>query len=105
MPAVDTPRTIPIHQALLQPLLLLGAERELVIVAAVTTAMLVFTLANAYFAVAGAILWILSVAALQRLAKIDEQMSRVYVRHVRYGRYYPATAHLGAPPREPKRFG
>lgn len=100
MTAVGSPRSIPVHQALIQPLLVLGAERELVATSAVLSAMLIFSLANAYCAVAGIILWIVSVAVFQRLAKLDPQMSRVYLRHVRYRGYYAAQSHPIALTRE-----
>jgi|SRR5579864_7000925 len=101
MTSANGRRTVPIHQSFVQPLLVLGAERDLVILAAVMAATLVFSLANAYFAILGTMFWLTAVAALQRLAKIDPQMSRVYIRHVRYRHYYPACAHVDAPTREP----
>jgi type IV secretory pathway TrbD component len=69
MDAADQVRSIPIHQSFLQPLLMVGAERELVILSAILSAMLVFSLANVYFAVLGILLWLSSVAVFQRLAK------------------------------------
>lgn len=93
MDAADQDRSIPIHQSFLRPLLMLGAERELVILSAILSAMLVFSLANVYFAGLGILFWLSSVALFQRLAKIDPQISRVYVRHVRYRNYYPASGH------------
>jgi type IV secretion system protein VirB3 len=93
MDGPDQDRSIPIHQSFLRPLLILGAERELVILSAILSAMLVFSLANVYFAGVGVLLWLSSVAVFQRLAKLDPQMSRVYVRHVRYRNYYPAGGH------------
>jgi len=35
---------------------------------------------------------------LTRAAKHDPQLSRVYVRHIRYQEYYPARAGVQAPP-------
>jgi len=92
-----SPRTLPIHPSFLQPLLIMGAERELVIVTAVLAAMLIFSVANLYLALLGLALWIACIAVFQRVAKADPQMSRVYVRHARYRRYYPACAHASAP--------
>lgn len=97
MLSADRERSVPIHQSFLQPLLMLGAEREVVILSAILSAMLVFSLANLYFAVMGILLWLVSVAMFQRLAKVDPQMSRVYVRHARYRSYYPAHGHPCAP--------
>jgi len=91
------PRTLPIHPSFLQPLLIMGAERELVIVSAVLAAMLIFSFANPYLSMLGLALWIFSIAVFQRVAKADPLMSRVYVRHTRYRSYYPACAHASAP--------
>ncbi|MBC5825370.1 MAG: VirB3 family type IV secretion system protein [Candidatus Eremiobacteraeota bacterium] len=96
----DDRRVLPIHQSLVQPLLILGAERELVIISAIAAAMLIFSVGNAYFAVVGILFWLLTLTALQRLAKVDTQMSKTYVRHVRHRSYYPACAHSSASVRE-----
>ncbi len=93
---MDQPRQLPIHQSFLQPLLILGAERELVIISGVFAAMLILSLANLVCALLGGTFWVVSLALLKRLAKTDPQLSRVYVRHVRFRKYYPACAHLGA---------
>ena len=97
MDDADQDRSIPVHQSFLRPLLMLGAERELVILSAILSAMLVFSLANAYFAGLGILFWLSSVAVFQLLAKIDPQMSRVYVRHARHRNFYPASGHPRAP--------
>lgn len=96
MDRIDRPRQLPIHQSFLQPLLILGAERELVILSGVLAAMLILSLANFMCALLGGTFWVVSLAVLQRLAKTDPQMSKVYARHVRYRSHYAACAHLGA---------
>jgi type IV secretory pathway TrbD component len=72
------PRHIAIHRSLNRPHLLLGAERGLVLLTGVVTAMLAITF------------WTCSFWALVRMGKADPQMSRVYQRHVRYRSYYAA---------------
>ncbi len=86
----EQPRTIPIHVSLIRPILLMGAERELVLTSAIIAAVLVMSLERFLFAVVGVVFWALSVAALQRAAKNDSLLSRVYMRHTRYRAYYPA---------------
>jgi len=86
----EQPRTIPIHASLMRPILLIGAERELVLISAILAAVLVFSLERLLFTVVGVVFWGLSLAALQRAAKADSQLSRVYVRHARYRAYYAA---------------
>jgi type IV secretion system protein TrbD len=82
------PRAIAIHSSLLRPILLLGAERELVLIAGIIAAVLALSLGRFLFAVMGAFFWSLSLVVLQRSAKADPQLSRVYMRHVRYRGYY-----------------
>jgi type IV secretion system protein TrbD len=84
------PRTIPIHASLIRPILLMGAERELVLISGILAAVLVMSLERLLFTVVGVIFWGLSLAALQRAAKSDPQFSRVYLRHTRYRGYYAA---------------
>ena len=86
----EQPRTIPIHVSLIRPILLMGAERELVLTSAIIAAVLVMSLERPLFAVVGVVFWAVTVAALQRAAKNDPLLSRVYLRHTRYRAYYAA---------------
>jgi type IV secretory pathway TrbD component len=92
----DRPRTIPVHASLMRPILLMGAERELVLISAIIAAVLVLSLERLLFTVVGVVFWSLSLAALQRAAKADPQFSRVYLRHARYRAYYPAQSRVSA---------
>jgi len=88
---MDEPRRAPIHPSLTRPLLLGGAERELVMVNGTLIASLVFGVGFHWVSLIVASLlatgghW-----ALTRAAKYDAQLSRIYIRHVRYQPYYPA---------------
>src|SRR2546428_843377 len=96
---MDEPRRAPIHPSLTRPLLLGGAERELVLVNGTLIAALVvgvgFHLVS--LTIAG-LLASVGHWALTRAAKYDARLSRIYIRHVRYQPYYPARAPLKAPP-------
>ncbi len=92
----ERPRTIPIHLSLMRPILLMGGERELVMISAIIAAVLVLSLERLIFTVIGVVFWSLSLAALQRAAKADPQFSRVYVRHARYRAYYAAQSRATA---------
>jgi type IV secretion system protein TrbD len=83
-------RRTPFHRVLHRPHLLLGGERELVMMTAFVAGALGFAALNGVAAVIAAVLWFGCLAALRRMAKADPQMSRVYVRQLRYRRYYPA---------------
>ena len=86
------PRAIPLHRALIRPILVLGAERELVLSTALVAAGLIFSVHQWWSAVIGAGLWLLGLAALQQMARNDPLLSQVLARHLHYQRGYPARA-------------
>jgi len=91
------PRRIPIHRSLNRPHLLLGAERNLVLLTGVITALLLFTGSISVTSLTLAVaFWSSSFWALVRMAKADPQMSRVYQRHIRYRAYYSAHSCIDA---------
>jgi type IV secretory pathway TrbD component len=92
----EPPRTIPIHTSLIRPILLMGAERELVLISAIIAAVLVMSLERLLFTAVGVVFWGLSLAALQGAAKSDPQFSRVYLRHTHYHAYYAAQSRITA---------
>ncbi|WP_065376448.1 conjugal transfer protein TrbD [Ensifer adhaerens] len=81
-----------IHRALSRPNLLLGADRELVLVTGLATAILIFVVLTVYSALIGLTLWILAIGVLRRMAKADPLMRKVYSRHMRYRRTYRPTS-------------
>lgn len=88
------PREIVIHQSANRPHLLLGGDRELVLFAALLSAMLIFALVTWWGIVAGIGLWLASVAVLSRMGRFDPMLRQVYVRHVRYRAFYPAKGRI-----------
>jgi type IV secretion system protein VirB3 len=88
---------------MLRPLLVLGGERELVMASGMIAAILAFTLGDLILAAVGVGFWLLSLLVLQRMAKHDPQLSRIYVRHVNKKIFYPASGHLTAFEPEPKK--
>jgi type IV secretion system protein TrbD len=92
-------RVSAIHQSLTQPILLAGAERPLAIANWITAAALILGAGLHWYTIAlGGLLLTVGHWALVQAAKFDPQLSRVYVRHVRYQSYYPARASIDAPP-------
>jgi type IV secretory pathway TrbD component len=88
---MEEPRRIAIHRSLNRPHLLLGAERSLVLLAGLVTALLLFSGNISAASIVLAIsFWSCSFWALVRMAKADPQMSQVYQRHIRYRPYYSA---------------
>jgi len=80
-----------IHRALSRPNLLLGADRELVLVTGLIAVTLIFVVLTVYSAILGAAVWIAIVGALRMMAKADPVMRQVYLRHISYKPYYRAT--------------
>ena len=52
-------------------------------------AMLIFSGGTLLTGIFGVFSWALGMFVLRRMAKADPDMSRVYMRHVKYARYYP----------------
>ena len=96
---MDENRRTSIHSSLTRPLLLAGAERELVLINGTAIAALIFGVGFHLASVAVAIVFAtIGHWALTRVARHDPQMSRIYIRHVRYQEYYPSRASVKASP-------
>jgi len=95
----DDRRVSAIHQSLTRPILLSGAERQLALANWITAAGLIFGAGLHWYTIAmGILLLTLGHWALVQAAKFDPQLSRVYVRHIRYQDYYPARSSIDARP-------
>ncbi|KAA1183912.1 conjugal transfer protein TrbD [Rhizobium tropici] len=80
-----------IHRALSRPSLLMGADRELLLLTGLAAIILIFVVLTIYSALFGIAVWIVIVGLLRIMAKSDPLMRQVYVRHVSYKSYYKAT--------------
>jgi type IV secretory pathway TrbD component len=90
-------RVSTIHQSLTRAVLLAGAERPLAIANWITAAALILGSGLHWYTIAvGLLLVTLGHWALVQAAKFDPQLSRVYVRHIRYQDHYPARATIFA---------
>jgi type IV secretion system protein VirB3 len=94
---VDSPREVVFHQSANRPHLLLGGDRELVLVSGILSAILIFAVMTWWSILAGLVLWLAAVAVLARMGKVDPLLRHVYVRHIRYRAFYPAKSKLSAP--------
>jgi len=95
---MEAPREVPFHESANRPNLLLGGDRELVLVIAILAAMLVFAVMKWWSVLAGIALWLTAVGVLARMGKADPLLRHVYLRHIRYRSFYPAKSRLAAPP-------
>ena len=93
MSETTTPlRRLDIHRALSRPNLLMGADRELVLIAGLASIILIFVVLTVASALFGIAVWTFVVAALRMMAKADPLMRRVYIRHISYRTFYRATS-------------
>lgn len=81
-----------IHRALSRQNLLMGADRELVLITGLAAVILIFVVLTVYSALFGVTLWILVVGLLRLMAKSDPLMRRIYIRHIAYRTYYKSTS-------------
>jgi type IV secretion system protein TrbD len=82
----------PIHESLNRPILLMGGERNLVLMLAVIAGVFILSLAKLWAAVAGLILWTVGQWTLSRAAAYDALLSKTGPRSLRYRRFYSARA-------------
>jgi type IV secretion system protein VirB3 len=94
---MDSPRQVPFHQSANRPHLLLGGDRELVLVSGTLSAMLIFAVMTWWSVAAGFLLWLAAVLVLGRMGKADPLLRHAYLRHVKYRPFYPAQSRLSAP--------
>jgi len=83
-------REIAIHQSANRPNTLLGADRELVLVAIMIAFTLGLSLSSWWGVGVAALFWLGALAALQRMGKADPLLRQIYMRHIRYQSWYPA---------------
>jgi len=99
----DDRRLNVIHQSLVRPILVLGAERRLAVILWSVVAGLLIGPDTWSSVITGILFGIAGQAALVYLAKIDPQFSDIYIRHWRLASwpngqdYYPARASIWAP--------
>jgi type IV secretory pathway TrbD component len=85
-------RAIPLHRVENRHNLVLGGDRELVMMSGVLSGVLIFSAQTVYAAIAGIALWFSAIYALRLMAKTDPQLKAVYQAHRKYKSYYPARA-------------
>lgn len=91
-PFVSSLQTNRIHRALSRPNLLMGADRELVLVTGLAAIVLIFVVLTVYSVLIGIAIWAAILGLLRRMGKADPMMRRIYLRHLRYRPHYRATS-------------
>lgn len=59
--------------------------------------MLIFSALNVYLAITGILVFLIGVFLLQKMAKVDPFMSLIFLRNLKYKKYYPAKSTPFAP--------
>ena len=83
-------RRTPLFRVLHRPRLFLGGEREPTLMMAIVAAGLAVSGQNLVTLAVAAVLWFGCIGIFRQVAKADPQMSRVYMRQLKYRGYYPA---------------
>ena len=71
-----------------RPRLFLGGEREPTLVMAIVAASLAVSGQNLVTLIVAAVLWFGCIGIFRQVAKVDPQMSQVYMRQLKYQGYY-----------------
>ena len=83
-------RHLPFHRVLHRPSLFLGGEREPALMTLIVAGGLAIAGMNTVSFLVGGALWFSAIPALRWMAKADPQMTKVYLRQIKYRGYYPA---------------
>jgi type IV secretion system protein TrbD len=83
-------RRLPFHRVLHRPALFLGGEREVALMTLIITGGLAVSGMNFVSFAVGGVLWFCSIPLFRWMAKSDPQMTKVYIRQLKYRGYYPA---------------
>ena len=87
---METLRRTPFPRALHRPNLLLGGERRLVIITAALALGLFLSDISLLKGILALVSWTMALAVLRLMAKIDPQLSQIYLRYLKYRKFYPA---------------
>lgn len=95
----DADFSVPLHQSMLRPMLLLGAERELILALGIVAGVFIVSLFQLWAAMFGLVLWAVGAWVLTRAASFDPQLSKTFGRSLRYRKLYKSAATPFAAPR------
>jgi len=81
-------RMTPFHRALHRPQQIAGGERELMLFSMLIAGGLIISAMNLVATVLGLMIWLICVYGLRKMAKADPEMSKIYIRQLKYANYY-----------------
>jgi type IV secretion system protein TrbD len=97
--SMSGPRETTFHASLNRPNLMMGGDRELVLLSGIASVLLIFDLMTWWSIVLGIIFFPVAVSILARIGKVDPLMRSVSISSFQYKEYYPARARLTSPSR------
>jgi type IV secretory pathway TrbD component len=83
-------KPIPIRRSLLRHTFVMGGERDLVMTSALFAMLTGASGMSLLSCVIGGLFWTIALFALRRMAKVDPQMSQVWLRHLTKQNFYAA---------------
>jgi type IV secretion system protein VirB3 len=86
----DKLQAIKVHSALNKPNLLLGGERELMLMVGLFSALMIFIAMTWQTFIIGIALWVTLSMLLRMMATADPLMSKIYLRQLKYKDFYAA---------------
>ena len=84
----DEDLSVPIHSSLNRPMLVMGGERQLVLMLGIVAGIFVFSLLQWWSTIVGVVIWTGGQYLLSRAAAYDTQLSKVGPRHLKYKKQY-----------------
>lgn len=81
---------IPVPQVLARPNLIMGGEREPIMLTALVSVGIAMASSNAPGVIFGVTLWAVAMPLWRWMGKVDPMLTRVYIRNLKYRAYYPA---------------
>jgi type IV secretion system protein VirB3 len=97
---MEGPRQVKYHESLNRHNQIMGGDRELVLCTGLLCVILIVLIQTWWSAALGVLVWVVSVAVLKRVGKVDPIMRQVAIKHFQYKDYYPAQSGI-----ERKAFG
>jgi type IV secretion system protein VirB3 len=83
---------VPVHRSLVRPMLLLGGEREPVMMLGMISGIFILSLFRWWTVAIGVGLWMVGLFFLQRIAEKDPIMSKTFSRSLKYRKFIPAAS-------------
>ncbi len=85
---MENVRLTPFYRALHRPQQIMGGERELMLFSMLVAGSLIISAMNLVAALIGVTIWLICVYGLRLMAKADPEMSKIYIRQLKYNHYY-----------------